>query len=622
MENIEEEDVVAERNVLDSTPVRFCEINHYPSLHMPSKFLLYARKSTDVEDKQVLSIEAQLDELRLYAKEHDIEIAEEFVEKQSAKFPGRPIFNTMLERIEKGEASGILSWHPDRLARNSVDGGRIVYLLDLGKLQGLKFPSFWFESTPQGKFMLNMAFVQSKYYVDALSENTKRGLRQKVRRGEFPGTAPVGYLNDVRMKCIVIDRKRSVIVRKAFELYAENKSKLEDIADFLADHGIVSSGGNKRSRDQISFLLTNPFYYGYFKYDGELHEGRHPAIITKQLFDRVQEVLKERSHPGHTVNTEARALCGLFHCGTCQMMITGERKVKRQKSGKVHTYTYYHCTKKSKAVECGEPCILEKALDQQLSALLEQHFMPSDWAKELLMKIELDVKEGAESQKLLADQTRDEIRDLKLKLERLLDSYLEQDIEREVYLEKKAHLMSQRKSLEEKVSRLSRDRIAWIEPMKKWIERAQNMENIAQDQNLFEKKVAAKEIFGSNLSLTQKNVVVLDPENVVNVVGKNVVGGLRSHSENVVDLSETIGQNVVETNQETSPYSFENVVGGCLKRQWAALYAARQVASEKPTCIVLAPGLGFEPRYTASKAVVLPLDDPGINELWCYHTDE
>ncbi len=91
-----------------------------------------------------------------------------------------------------------------------------------------------------------------------------------------------------------------------------------------------------------------------------------------------------------------------------------------------------------------------------------------------------------------------------------------------------------------------------------------------------------------NLSLTQKNVVVLDPENVVNVVGKNVVGGLRSHSENVVDLSETIGQNVVETNQETSPYSFENVVGGCLKRQWAALYAARQVASEKPTCIVLA----------------------------------
>src|SRR3989338_8176113 len=101
-------------------------------------------------------------------------IVEELIEKQSAKIPGRPLFNLMLERIEKEEASGIVSWHPDRLARNSVDGGKLIYLIDTGKIQALKFPQFWFEATPQGKFMLNIAFGQSKYFVDSLSENTKR----------------------------------------------------------------------------------------------------------------------------------------------------------------------------------------------------------------------------------------------------------------------------------------------------------------------------------------------------------------------------------------------------------------------------------------------------------------
>ena len=180
---------------------------------MNNKFFLYARKSTDVEDKQVLSIEAQITELRAFVKQNGLNIIETFIEKQSAKIPGRPIFGEMIKRIEKGEADGILAWHPDRLARNSVDGGQIIYLIDCGRIAALKFPQFWFEPTPQGKFMLNIAFGQSKYYVDSLSENTKRGLRQKVKRGEYPGPAPIGYINDSRTKTVVVDRKKAKIIR-------------------------------------------------------------------------------------------------------------------------------------------------------------------------------------------------------------------------------------------------------------------------------------------------------------------------------------------------------------------------------------------------------------------------
>ena len=127
---------------------------------MEQKFFLYARKSTDNEEMQVLSIEAQLAELREFAKRENLNVVEKFIEKQSAKIPGRPIFNSMIERIEKDEASGILSWHPDRLARNSVDGGKILYLVDQGIIKSLKFPQFWFESTAQGKFMLSLPLYQ------------------------------------------------------------------------------------------------------------------------------------------------------------------------------------------------------------------------------------------------------------------------------------------------------------------------------------------------------------------------------------------------------------------------------------------------------------------------------
>jgi len=252
--------------------------------NISQKFFLYARKSTDVEDKQVRSIEDQIAELRAFAKTENLEIIDVLIEKQSAKIPGRPIFNEMMNRIETDDANGILAWHPDRLARNSVDGGKIIYFLNCGHLAMLKFPTFWFEDTSQGKFMLNIAFGQSKYYVDSLSENTKRGLRQKVRCGEYPSFAPIGYLNDSRTKTVIVDKKKSIIVRKAFELYAENNSRLEDISNFLAQQGITSKNGKKLKRDRISFILSNPFYVGLFSLCRRNIQRQAPVSHLKENF--------------------------------------------------------------------------------------------------------------------------------------------------------------------------------------------------------------------------------------------------------------------------------------------------------------------------------------------------
>ena len=142
----------------------------------------------------MLSLEAQLDEAKEFAEREGLEVVETFIEKKTAKVPGRAVFSTMLDKIEGGlsHSIGILAWNPDRLSRNSVDGGRLIYLLDTGKLAGLKFPTFAFENTPSGKFFLSIALSNAKYYVDNLSENVRRGNKAKLRRGEWPGQKPLG----------------------------------------------------------------------------------------------------------------------------------------------------------------------------------------------------------------------------------------------------------------------------------------------------------------------------------------------------------------------------------------------------------------------------------------------
>ncbi len=479
-----------------------------------NKYFLYARKSTDVEDKQVLSIEAQITELRAYARQEKLEIMEELIEKQSAKIPGRPIFNKMLSRIENGEADGIIAWHPDRLARNSVDGGRIIYSIDCGHLRNLKCPQFWFENTSQGKFMLNIAFGQSKYYIDNLSENTKRGQRQKVRRGEYPGFAPVGYINDVRTKSVAVDRKKSKAIKQAFELYAQNQSRLEDISHFLAENGVKSWNNNPIHKDRITFILTNPFYYGHFRYSGEVHEGKHQPIVSKKIFDKVQEVLKQRGKVRRNEENQPQPYCGLLKCGNCNMMITAEHKVKRQKNGNVHEYVYYRCSRKNKAIKCKEPWIKENDLDIQISSLLQKFSLRPDWAKDIRQMLEKNKTESAQSSVPFIHEARNRIQEISSKLQRLLDGYLDQDIDREIYREEKAKLLSEKKTLEEKIINLEQKQMGWVAPMQEWIEKAENLSKIAQDNNLFAKKIIAKEIFGLHLLLANREARPSGPNGV------------------------------------------------------------------------------------------------------------
>ncbi len=351
--------------------------------------------------------------------------------------------------------------------------------------------------------MLSIAFGQSKYYVDNLSENTKRGLRQKVRRGERPGLAPVGYINDVRTKTVAVDKRREPFVVEAFELYAKGDQRLEDIAIFLASKGILTKSGGQFPKDKIKRMLTNPFYYGHFRYFGEIHEGKHKAIISKQLFDQVQATLAKRGKP-QKGKTEPRIFCGLLRCGNCNMAVTAEHKIKRQKNGNVHEYVYYRCTKKRKDIKCLEPAVTEKELTKQLTDILHSYAMPKTWASQIETMLANDEQKANESSGVFVANAQTRLVSLQGKLQRLLNGYLDQDIEQNVYRAKQAELMSEKKSLEEQVSKLTLASNAWVEPMRQWIQQAVSLWEISNSGNSVAIKRAFLEMDGLNLFLKTK----------------------------------------------------------------------------------------------------------------------
>jgi hypothetical protein len=127
--------------------------------------------------------------------------------------------------------------------------------------------------------MLTIAFGQSKYYVDNLIENIWRGLRQKLRRGEFPGKPPVGYMNEPRLRTIVVDPVKAPLARQMFEAYASGRYNLPQMRALVASWGLVTRSGKPPALASVKSLLMNQFYVGLFRYDGELYEGSHEPLI-------------------------------------------------------------------------------------------------------------------------------------------------------------------------------------------------------------------------------------------------------------------------------------------------------------------------------------------------------
>ncbi len=339
-------------------------------------------------------------------------VTKPFTEERSSKDPGRPVFNEMLERIEKGEANALLCWDIDRLYRNPVDEGRLRWMLQKGVIKVIKTPYRSFYPEDAG-LLMGVEGGRATDYVIRLSKNVKRGLTSKALRGWRPNGGPIGYLNigiEKGSKTIASDPDRFPLIRKMWDLYLTGVYSVSDIQKKANNEWGLRTltrrkiGGKPLSMSHMYRIFNDSFYYGYYPWKdyetGEITmvKGLHEPMITEAEFWRVQVLLGKKGKARPKVREFAYT--GIMKCGECSSGITAEEKhqlicsvckhkfayLSKTSCPKCSTeidsminpvrlhYTYYHCSKKKGP--CSQGVIRVEDLEAQF--------------KEELMKIKID----------------------------------------------------------------------------------------------------------------------------------------------------------------------------------------------------------------------------------------
>lgn len=310
------------------------------------KFITYCRKSSEREDKQILSIDSQKRELKILREKNRLSNIATYWESRSAYKIGREEFAKMIEKIETGKANAILTYHLTRLARNSQDGGKIIYMMDMGLIKEIVTPERSYKNTTDDKFLMQIHFAMAKKSSDDTSDFVKRDIKAKLLKGEYPCFAPKGYLNidkegriagkhfDLEKQNVLASYNRSLkriekdpttnpIITKLFEECAKGNETLDKLRDKSFNWGLSGvRSGKKLTKSTIHRILTNPFYYGAIRWRGEVlepeelpEETRHEPTVSLELFNRVQEVLGLKSTPQG--KKRFYTYSNLIKCGNC-----------------------------------------------------------------------------------------------------------------------------------------------------------------------------------------------------------------------------------------------------------------------------------------------------------------
>ncbi|NIP30314.1 MAG: recombinase family protein, partial [Candidatus Dadabacteria bacterium] len=308
-------------------------------------------------------------------------------EEKSAKAPGRPIFNQMIDEINSGNANGILCWKLDRLARNPIDGGTINWMLQQGKIKHIQ--TFQRGYLPEDNtLMMSLEFGMANQFVLDLSVNTKRGMRNKAEQGWLPHKPPIGYLNNKHNlpehPPIYKNPEMFPLIKKLWDTLLKERCSIDALYEKAIEMGLKTTKQSIIKRSAFYDIFRNPFYYGSFIWNGKLHIGKHEPMISKEDFDLAQMIIDGKVHKikkNHTF-----LYTNLIRCADCGASITAERKVKHQKNGNIHKYTYYRCTKQVD-LNCKQKAIREEKLEEQIHTILEKIEIPASfhqWAVKYL----------------------------------------------------------------------------------------------------------------------------------------------------------------------------------------------------------------------------------------------
>lgn len=454
------------------------------------KAVTYCRVSS-VEQEKGFSISAQKELLNQFAEKHNIEIVKEFSEAETAKNAGRHKFNEMLQFLKKNsEVNTILVEKTDRLYRNfkdyvDLDVDKTAYNVYLVK-EGVVLTS---QSSSHEKLMHGLKVLIAKNFIDNLREETQKGRKKKVEEGFFIGQVPYGYKK--LDKCTtVLHEQKSKFVKRAFELYAQGNISLKNLVQQLYNEGyIYTSSHAKISSGQLEKMLKNESYIGCIRYRGKLYNGKHPSIVSEQLFMKTQKAFKKDGKPD-TKSGHNFLYKGMLKCAECGCAITSEIKKGR--------WIYYHCTGNSKV-----PCVQKKnyikqeELDLQVDEAIKRVVIDDSLADYINVLLEDSYKEMQVSTKQKYDYLTTEIKKAQTRKDKLLEMYMDNDIDKDVWTKKTSDIDTQLNLLTKQLETMDLSEKQFIDEGKNIIEVAKQTYNLYKQQTIEEKRRLLDVIFES-----------------------------------------------------------------------------------------------------------------------------
>lgn len=477
------------------------------------KAVLYARKSTESEDRQVQSIDDQIREMTEIAKNEGLIIVDVISECKSAKAPGvRTEFMKMMNDIEKGKYDVILAWDTSRLSRNSKDGGDIQWLLDSGAFLGIRTHEKWYRENDELLFTIENS-MNSKFVKDLMAK-VRRGMNSKAKKGGYPGCAPVGYLNDRIEKKIIKDPEKwdqvSTLWRKALT-GTYNISELTRIAD--EELGIKTvlrkkEGGNPLCHNGIRHLLTNPFYSGRFRWGGKIYDGNHPAMVTVEEFERVQEMLDPKHSSRPQKDPYDFILRGLLTCSECGYAIVTEKKYKTRKDGTKKEYRYCHCCGKNPNKKCKfkSTYIREEELVEQIKNELSKYTIDENFYKLAIKALEEEDEIAVSEQNQKIASYDRQISDKKSQIDALRRQMIRGAITDEAWC------VEEQKAISADIDRLVRERDNVMTLANNWRDKAMDVFLFARyakedfDSDDWERKRTVIKQLGADLKLSGRTI--------------------------------------------------------------------------------------------------------------------
>jgi site-specific DNA recombinase len=470
----------------------------------PKKFFIYCRKSSEDENRQMLSIDAQLSQMELNAQREGLTVVSTFTESRSAKEAGREVFNDMLRRIEHGEADAILTWKLDRLARNFDDGGKIIGMLQRGVIKEIR--TFEKSYLPSDNVLtIAVELGMANQYVRDLSVNIKNGIREKIRRGVFYGKAPLGYLNEPRLRTIEPHPEDFSKMKRILELFATGQYSLTAIRREMAAVGLIGSrNGKPPALSSLSKLFHNPFFYGVFTHKGEMHPGVHVPMISKKVFDDIQTALVAVGKPRKRRAEKGFLFTNFATCGCCGYSILAERHVK--KSGL--RFDYYRCSHKGKKQRCDNRVFIRQ---ERFAAEVKRNVglvtIPEEWKERFLARIETWEGQESETRQEHVSRLNADLAEVKAKIDRINNGFADGALDVAEFKELKNPLIPRKTELEQQIVALERAGANRLEPLRNWVLEANQAETWAQQNNWLEMKSFLQKV-GSNRLLRGETLTV------------------------------------------------------------------------------------------------------------------